>query len=137
MGNDNNEGDAESSNGYESPTDVGIPEQRTAETSSDTILRLLSNERRRRLISFLLERQDERVPVDDVIDYLTREERPDPGPVVHRERVAIDLHHAHIPILADAGVIEHDPVAETVRYEGPDVLATLLAATYEYERQEE
>lgn len=137
MGNDNNEGDAESSNGYKSPTDASITDQSTPEISPDTIHDLLSSARRRRLISYLLERQDETVALDDVIDWLTREEHPDPGPIAHRERVAIDIHHVHIPKLANAGVIQHDPVAETIRYEGPEALATLLAATNEFEATED
>lgn len=137
MGNDNNEGDAESSNGYESPTDASITDQSTAAISPDTIHDLLSSARRRHLISYLLERQDETVAVDDVIDWLTREEHPDRGPIAHRERVAIDIHHVHIPKLANAGVIEHDPVAETIRYDGPEALASLLAATKEFEATEE
>lgn len=137
MGNDNDEGDAESSNDYNSPTDASRTEKRTAGVSPDTIHDLLSSGRRRHLISYLLERQDETVGVDEVIDWITREERPDPGSIGHRERVAIDLHHVHIPKLADAGVIEHDPVAETIRYDGPEALATLLAASNEFEAQEE
>lgn len=131
------EGDAESSDGNDSPTDADIHEQRSARTSTDTLHDLLSNGRRRHLLSYLVNRPDETVPVDDVIDHITRDERPDPGPVPHSERVEIDLHHVQLPKLTEAGVIEHDPVAETVRYDGPEALATLLAVTDEVEAEEE
>lgn len=137
MNNDDREGDAESSNGNNSPTDTNIHEQRSTRISTDTIHDLLSNGRRRHLLSYLVNRPDETVPIDGVIDRIMRDERPDLGPVPHRERVEVDLHHVHLPKLADAGVIEHDPVAETVRYDGPEALATLLAVTDEVEAQEE
>lgn len=137
MTEDNHDGHTENDTPPQPSTDVNSPNENSARTSTDLIYHLLSNERRRILLSSLLERPDERVPVDDVIDEIARHERPDPGPVSHRDRVTIDLHHVHLPKLADAGVIEHDPVTRTVRYEGPEALAILLAATDEIETQEE
>ncbi len=136
MGNDNFEGDAESPNSFASPTDTRTPGQRPARLSTDTVHRILSSERRRHLLSYLIDWPDDTTSVDEVVDHITQEERPTPGPISHRERVAIDLHHVHLPKLADAGVIEHDPVAETIRYEAPEGLATLLAATDEFEAEE-
>jgi hypothetical protein len=90
---------------------------------------MLANERRRHLLEYLTHRPGEVVPVDVLEDAVMERERPAPGPLRHRHRVQIDLHHVQLPKLADAGVIEHDPVESTVRYIGPDELADLLDAT--------
>ena len=37
-----------------------------------------------------------------------------PPSVQRRERVAIDLHHVHLPKLADAGLVHYDRESETV-----------------------
>ena len=137
MNEDNHDGHTENSTARQPSTNVDSPNERSARTSTDLLHHLLSNERRRLLLSYLIERPGERVTVDDVTDWITEQEQPDPGPVSHRDRVTIDLHHVHLPKLADAGVIEHDPVTETIRYEGPEALAILLAATDEIEAEEE
>ena len=90
------------------------------------IHRLLGNARRRRLLASLADRPEDTVPVDEIIDVVAAGERPDPGPATHRERVAIDLHHVHLPSLADHGVIDFDPVDGTVQYDAPDALSTML-----------
>ena len=96
---------------------------------TDSLFWLLGNPRRRVVLAHLQRRADETVDVDEVIDAVAARERPDPGPGTHRERVAIDLHHVHLPKLADAGVIEYDPMERTLRYRGRRGLDLLLAAS--------
>lgn len=93
----------------------------------DEVLQLLASERRRTALSALRDRRGEPVPVDLLVDLVAERERPPPGPASHRELVEIDLHHVHLPRLADAGVIAYDPVEETVRYEEAELLESLLA----------
>ena len=47
--------------------------------------------------------------------YISEHHRPDE----EETTVAISLHHATLPKLADAGLIEYDPRSHTARYSGP------------------
>lgn len=94
----------------------------------DEALRLLANERRRTVLSALSGCRGETLPFDQVVDLVAEREHPPPGPVPHRELVEIDLHHVHLPVLADAGAIAYDPVEATVRYEESELLESLLVA---------
>ncbi|PSQ15272.1 hypothetical protein BRD00_14955 [Halobacteriales archaeon QS_8_69_26] len=126
------------------PDDRNIgPEERTAlegacrtdtsdastETGPDELHDALANARRRRLLSYLMARSDEAIPFDEVVDAVCGREWPGDGAATHRERVAVDLHHVHLPMLADLGVVTLDPAAETVEYERCPPLETLLAAS--------
>ena len=119
----------------ETPSKASAPHNADSEVDAGTLLHLLATDRRRLFVSYLADRPDETVDVDEVVDAITEAEWPDPGPATHRERVPIDLHHVHLPKLADAEVIDFDPVAETVRYDGPEALGTLLEATNAIEEE--
>lgn len=126
-------GEAGDENDAHPPPDVGSWRDQSA---TDTLYRLLADERRRQLLSFLSDRAGEPVSVDRLVDEVAENERPDPGPANHRDRVAIDLHHVHLPKLADTGVVEHDPLDGTVTYEGPESIAILLDAADEIEHDD-
>ena len=97
------------------PTTTGpenpLPE--AAPLDDDTRHRILSSKRRRVLLDVL---DDRWTPVD--LDTLaeavgTRENAAEAG----AERVgpvAVTLHHNHLPMLAQAGVVEYDPTARRV-----------------------
>ena len=89
--------------------------------SLDTVFELLAERRRRFVLYCLAEAGENRVlTLDDVVDQVTEWERewnadrgsdsPD-----RRERVRIDLHHDHIPRLADAGLVDYDARTGTIR----------------------
>ena len=111
------------------PPDRCIYHPEAGSPSVDEIHDLFANERRRRVLSVLEAHPDDALPVDELVDRVVERERPDPGPTSHRDRVLIDVHHVHLPKLADASVIEFDPVAEQVRYCGPDALSSMLDLT--------
>lgn len=98
-----------------------------SDRTTDDLYRLLGSERRRAVLSSLAD-SDGPVAVDELVDDVAEGERPDPGPGSHRDRITTDLHHVHLPILADAGVIDYDPVAGTVRYDPPAKLDVLVDA---------
>lgn len=124
---DEDHGDeAVDANDTQPPPKLRIPQPLLEAESADVLFDLLANERRRHLLSALEERGDERVTFEELVDAVTAAEWPEPGPATHRERVVIDLHHVHLPKLADAGLIELDPVAGTVRYDGSPMVARLL-----------
>lgn len=124
-------GTTDGENGVHPSPDAGSWQDRS---EADALYRLLADERRRQILSFLTDRVGEPVLVDRLVDEVAENERPDPGPANHRDRVAIDLHHVHIPKLADTDVVEHDPLDGTVTYEGPVSIAVLLDAADEIER---
>lgn len=84
------------------------------ELSRSDAYRLLSAQRRRLAIA-TLESRDVPVPLEDLATELARREAalddvsPEPP-----ERVAVDLHHCHLPMLADAGVVDYDSAAGRV-----------------------
>lgn len=87
---------------------------RRAELSESDRHRLLGVERRRHVLSVLARR---RPPVD--VETLATEvaaresgvDGPDEDAV---ERVAVSLHHTHLPLMADLGVVEYDPASGEV-----------------------
>lgn len=113
---------------------VGPAGAGTERPSSSDLHRLLESPRKRRLLAHLVDRPDVPISVDELVDAVADGERSAPGPETHRRRVAIALHHVHLPKVADAGVIEYDPVAGTVRYDGSEALEYLLAASEAIDR---
>lgn len=105
--------------------------------SIDDLHRLLASERRRLLLSYLTTRSGDPVSRDDLVAVVVESEYPDPGAETHRVRVETDVHHVHLPKLADAGAVDYDPVAETVKYHGSEKLETLLATSNEIEGRTE
>lgn len=110
-------------------SDSGPENGRLENSSLDEIHRLLSEERRRCLVSHLASRADASAATDELVDAVVERESPRPGPANHRTRVEIDLTHVHLPRLADAGVVEYDPVAGTVQYTPSKTLEALLAVS--------
>lgn len=93
------------------------PHERTrSRVPVDEVHRLLASERRRDVLTYLVTRSADVVPVEDVVDFVADREEPKPGPGTARQRIATDIHHVHVPKLADADVVRFDPVAGTVRY---------------------
>lgn len=97
--------------------------------STQELHQLLASERRRLLLSQLMTHSDDPASVDDLVEGIIEHEYPDPGPETHRIRIEIDLHHVHLPKLADAGIVDYDPIAETVRYRRSQKLESLLEAS--------
>lgn len=88
--------------------------------SLDTAFDLLRAPRRRYLLYYLYEIGGEVVDTDDAIDAVCAYEArgTDRDGFPPREDVLIDLHHDHVPRLADAGVVEYDRRQGTIRFRG-------------------
>jgi hypothetical protein len=92
----------------------------------DTAFEVLADRRRRLILHFFY---TERVaaPIDELVAHVTRlegsQDRPSEN---HSERVAVDLHHVHLPKFADAGLVEIDRRNDTVRYRGDPIVETCL-----------
>lgn len=77
----------------------------------DTVFELLADSTRRQTCLYLMHSDANVVTVDDLVEILADDD-------TDRDRLAIDLHHRHLPKLADAGIIEYDPRSNTTRYWG-------------------
>jgi len=78
---------------------------------TDTYLQLVADRRRRHLLQTL--REEDTASVDDLAGKLASDGGASP------ERVAVDLHHNHLPKLADEEIVEYDSRSNTVRYSPP------------------
>ena len=93
----------------------------TKDLSIDRLFALLAN-RRRRYVFYCLDRADANavVELDELVDQIVAWERNWDGETSesrsdHREDVRINLHHNHLPRIADTPLIDYDPRTETVR----------------------
>lgn len=77
----------------------------------------VSNERRRYVL-YSLDERDTDVAIDSLVDRIASVEAGASERVLdeHRERIATALHHAHLPRLADIGLIEYDQTTKTVAF---------------------
>ncbi|WP_226006772.1 DUF7344 domain-containing protein [Natrinema salinisoli] len=88
----------------------------------DTALDLLANQRRREVLEYLEETGGSATLTELAVEVATREAGAEPnaisdhGDVSARDRraVRISLHHTHIPMLANADVVDYDTETETV-----------------------
>jgi hypothetical protein len=79
----------------------------------DEVFALLSNDCRRRVCLFLRRAGIEVATLDDLVDALASDASDE-----ERERLAINLHHRHLPKLDEAGIVDYDPRSNTARYWG-------------------
>lgn len=92
-----------------------VPDEQTmAAGELDSLFELLANRQRRRVLGYLVEADDGVATFSDIIDHVVAES----GDSTDEERVAINLHHTHLPKLEDENVVEYDERSETVRYRG-------------------
>ena len=93
--------------------------------STDTAFELLAHEQRRRALRHVVD-EDGHTTVDQLVDALLTDTSPSVDPKTAREQLEIRLHHTHLPLLQEAGVIEYDPQRETIRYHATDIVEELL-----------
>jgi hypothetical protein len=97
----------------------------------DELYRMLADERRRRVLRHLLEHEETtmRELVDVVVGW-----QASTGAVVgpeEHERVAISLHHVHLPLLDQSGLLCYDPGTGAVRFGSPpEAVRQLIRLTY-------
>ncbi|MCU4740275.1 DUF7344 domain-containing protein [Natronoglomus mannanivorans] len=97
-------------------TERETPTLPVAETPSlDLVFDLLADQRRRYALYYLYDSPDGVAAVDEIAAHVVSLENEshadDP-----QDHVVTTLQHVHLPKLEDAGVVEHDPRSETVRY---------------------
>ena len=115
----------------QSPDEAVTP---AASLSVDATFYILSNRRRRYVCRYLLESEDGTTGFDELVDAVVAREADADGEsdADHRKRVHSDLFHAHVPQLADAGLLDYDRRSDTIRYWGhPRLDAWVLRAADE------
>ena len=90
--------------------------QQTQTVSIDTALRVVADPCRRSILSELIDGEETVVTTDTLVDRINPENPPPKATATHADSLLIDVHHTHLPKLADANVIEYDPRTETIRY---------------------
>lgn len=83
---------------------------------------------RREVLQFFADRSSRQAGLDQLIEHLT-ERRAAGEPPMERDRIALQLHHVHLPKLADIGVIEYDSDTDNLRYHPDDDLERYLEIT--------
>lgn len=82
----------------------------------DTVFELLSDARRRHLLYYLFALDGSVVELEAVANAVYRYETAETGADDRtRETVRVDLHHSHLPRLADAGIVDYDHRQGTIR----------------------
>lgn len=97
----------------------------TQTITTDTTLLFLADRQRRRVLQHLIE-VDGPVPINQLPATVirgapSREERE-----TLRARFMQQLHHVHLPILLDAGLLQHDSSNGTIRHTSNDVIEAIL-----------
>lgn len=100
---------------------------RTDALAQRTVFSLLSNDARRRAVAYLAKR-DAPVTLNDLADVVASpdETERDSEPAAARERVAVALHHVHLPKLDAADVVDYDVDANAVTPAAVDELTPFL-----------
>jgi hypothetical protein len=95
--------------------------------SLDASLQLIADHRRRGIVQHLRHETDGTTTFDELVDRMHRRDSDstdDPRP--SREELAIQLHHTHLPKLADHGLVDVDLRSGIVRYHPDERVETML-----------
>lgn len=98
------------------------------ERSFDALLQLVADRRRRQAIHHLRHEADGNTTIDDLVDRMHDGGLDADGHPTDREQLAIQLYHAHLPKLADYGVVEFEPENGAIRYRPDEQFETVLDA---------
>ncbi|WP_254544877.1 DUF7344 domain-containing protein [Halomarina pelagica] len=96
------------------------------ERSLDTLLQLVADRRRRQVIHHLRHEANGKTTIDDLVDRLHNGGSDAVDQPTDRKQLAIQLYHAHLPKLADQGVVDFDPENGAIQYRSDDQFETIL-----------
>lgn len=101
---------------------------RSGVTSSDEILSAVANEHRRVALRILNRSDTEVMSLDALTDLVLEEIRTvTPSDPDRRQRIEIELHHAHLPKLESCGLITYDAETKQIRNVTGELSTRLLA----------
>lgn len=92
--------------------------------AGDSLVALLADRRRRLACAHVITAAEDVFALEDLAEGLAMwETESTDGPVSDErlQRIAVALHHCHLPKLAEAGIVEYDARSRTVRYRGSTI----------------
>ena len=95
--------------------------------STETAITMIADFRRRKVLRHLMENGDGAITIDELVAGIEDDVSPPTGATGDvEERLLIELHHTHLPKLAEAGMIDFDERSETIRYRPQKDIEALL-----------
>jgi DNA-binding transcriptional ArsR family regulator len=106
----------------------------TTTVDTDTALLLLADRTRRTVLRSLIETGGD-TAVEELVETIATRELSTGGETLLAGggRVAVELHHVHLPKLREAGLIEYDARNDAVRYRPGDLVEDLLGVLDAYD----
>lgn len=100
----------------------------------DQTLQLLADQHRRTVLLHLMENGKEPIALDELVREMRERNlgRGD-GQREPPRRIATQLHHVHLPKLANGGLVEYDSRSKTVRYQSDTLAEAVLQALVAFE----
>lgn len=94
----------------------------------DTVFDCLRSGRRRCLLYYLSDTEDEVVSVEDIVEAVWQYETPSTGPdnVPLRQSIRLSMVHVHLPRLEAVGALDYDSRRGEVRFNGDSSLEAWL-----------
>lgn len=90
----------------------------------DEILTLLSNVRRRYVLSYFVKVEEDTASIDDIVSYVL--DQLDESSESVEKNIRITLAHKHIPKIDDYDIIEYNPQDQMIQYHGDKKLEHLV-----------
>lgn len=90
---------------------------------TETVLQMAVHPKRRTMVQYFVETDERTVDLDGLVEYVIAEESLSP---LDRQRVSIELHHTHLPMVSETGILDYDIRERTARYNGSEELERLL-----------
>ncbi|UPV76608.1 hypothetical protein M0R89_18925 (plasmid) [Halorussus limi] len=124
-------GDASSGDDGDAPSFARVLSDRDGR-SIDQLFETIADRRSRLVLSYFDSASVDAAELDDLVEYVAEREvasssvDADAADEEYCRRVAISLHHNHLPKLSDDAFVDYDPRSKTVRYWGGDRVSACL-----------
>lgn len=98
----------------------------------DSVLEALSSNDRREILYLFSDKEQEVATYDQIIEELVEKEYLEDS---RTEQFEVQMHHHHLPKLAETGFIDYDKRSETIRYTADSEVEDLLEETEHLDRK--
>ncbi|WP_162991558.1 DUF7344 domain-containing protein [Halostella salina] len=98
-----------------------------SDAQRDAHLDLMADESRRKTVNFLHHEATGPVSLEELVDNVHKPP-PGTGDAKDRESVAVELHHIHLPRLAEHDIVAYDPESRLVSYQPDEQAAASLGS---------
>ena len=119
---------------YPPPIETAPSTSHRDQAAVNQLFDILASERRRTVLSYVMTYPGETISREEIVDAVLDCEPDEPGPISHRECLEIDLHHVHLPKLANSIIIDYDSMSGTVEYRASDDVESFLSQCLAFEK---